>query len=88
MARAQKTPREREQQIRQHLDSVDFDGLASPEGKPDDLRKIAAAYLSVAQAETSLDDAVQQARANGRTWTQIAAVLGVSRQAATERFGW
>jgi hypothetical protein len=34
-----------------------------------------------------LADEVTKARANGRTWTQVAAVLGVSKQAARERFG-
>jgi hypothetical protein len=34
-----------------------------------------------------LADQVAKARANGRTWTQIAAVLGVTKQAARERFG-
>lgn len=34
-----------------------------------------------------LADRVAQARANGRTWMQVAAVLGVSKQAPRERFG-
>jgi len=41
----------------------------------------------VAASDLGLADRVAQARANGRTWTQIGAVLGVSRQAARERFG-
>ncbi len=41
----------------------------------------------VAADNLALVDTVGAARANGRTWTQIAAVLGVSKQAARERFG-
>ncbi len=34
-----------------------------------------------------LADAVSEARGHGHTWTQIAAMLGTSRQAAKERYG-
>jgi len=37
--------------------------------------------------KTFLADAVASARANGRSWGQVAMVLGVSKQAAAERFG-
>lgn len=39
------------------------------------------------QAERMLADAVDQARADGASWADVAAVLGVSRQTAWERFG-
>lgn len=53
----------------------------------EDLRAIGEALHAVAASDLRLVDEVTKARANGRTWTQIAAVLGVSRQAARERFG-
>ncbi|HEX8079610.1 MAG TPA: hypothetical protein VF557_05335 [Jatrophihabitans sp.] len=51
-----------------------------------DLRQIGVALLAIEAAQQSLVDAVAQAKANGRSWTDIANVLGVSRQAARQRF--
>lgn len=51
-----------------------------------DLRQIGVALLAVEAAEQSLIAAVSQAKAGGRSWTDIANVLGVSRQAARQRF--
>lgn len=47
-----------------------------------DLRQIGVALLAIEAAEQSLIAAVAQAKASGRSWTDIANVLGVSRQAA------
>lgn len=69
------------------LDSLDPKTLASPDSDGTDLRAIGDALRSVAASELGLAEQVAKARANGRTWTQIAAVLGVSKQAARERFG-
>lgn len=69
------------------LASLDPKALASPDSDGTDLRAIGDALRSVAASELSLAEQVARARANGRTWTQIAAVLGVSKQAARERFG-
>jgi hypothetical protein len=41
----------------------------------------------VANGQVELADAVAEAREHGHTWTQIAAMLGTSRQAAQERYG-
>jgi len=41
----------------------------------------------VAASDLELADRVADARTNGRTWTQIAAVFDTSKQAARERFG-
>ncbi len=41
----------------------------------------------VADAERRLREAVQSARRGGRSWSRIAMVLGVSKQAAQQRFG-
>lgn len=69
------------------LDNLDPAALASPDSDGRDLRAIGDALLAVAASDLELADRVAEARANGRTWTQIAAVLGVSKQAARERFG-
>jgi DNA-binding CsgD family transcriptional regulator len=62
-------------------------GLASPNSDGADLRAIGEALRTKAASDLSLAEQVAKTRANGRTWTQIAAVLGVSKQAARERFG-
>lgn len=69
------------------LDSLDPKALASPDSDGSDLRAIGEALRATAANDLMLVDRVAEARANGRTWTQIAAVLGVSKQAARERFG-
>jgi len=69
------------------LDSLDPQAVASPDSDAEDLRGISEALRAVAASDLRLADQVAKARANGRTWTQIAAVLGVSKQAARERFG-
>jgi hypothetical protein len=52
----------------------------------DDLRAIAAVSEAVRADETRLREAVEVARAHDRSWNQIAVALGVSRQAARQRF--
>lgn len=52
-----------------------------------DMRRIGAALYAVDIAHTVLVTAVADARHHGRSWTEIANVLGVSRQAARQRFG-
>ena len=54
--------------------------------RTDDLHEIAAVSESVRADEARLRDAVAAARAHGRSWNQIAVALGVSRQAARQRF--
>lgn len=51
-----------------------------------DLRLVAAASDAVRADEARLREAVEIARAHGRSWNQIAVALGVSRQAARQRF--
>ena len=67
------------------LDSLDPD--ETPGLDATDLRAIAAAVAELGDADQRLHDAVNTARANGHTWTSIGAVLGVSKQAATQRYG-
>lgn len=52
----------------------------------EDLRAIAAAAEAVRADEARLREAVEIARAHGRSWNQVAVALGVSRQAARQRF--
>jgi len=51
-----------------------------------DLRAIAEAADSVRAGETRVCELVAVARGNGRSWGRIGIALGVSRQAARERF--
>jgi hypothetical protein len=52
-----------------------------------DLRAVAEAADRARRDEALLTEQVALARANGRSWNRIAAALGVSRQAARQRFG-
>jgi len=69
------------------LDSLDPEAIASPDSDAADLRAIGDAMRAVAASDVDLAERVAAARSKGRTWTQIATVLGVSKQAARERFG-
>lgn len=69
------------------LDRLDPATLGSPQSDAADLHAIGEARRAVASSDLNLADQVAKARANGRAWTQIAAVLGVTKQAARERFG-
>ena len=69
------------------LDTLDLAALASPGSDGQDLRAVGDALRAVAASDLTLAEQVAAARANGRTWTQIGTVLGVTKQAARERFG-
>lgn len=59
-----------------------------PPGPPlDVLAWITDADDAVRQAQRHLAAAVSRARSQGHTWAQIAGRLGVTRQAAQQRFG-
>jgi hypothetical protein len=66
------------------LDALDPE--VTPAEDPVDLRRIGLAVRGIDAAKAELDAAVAAARAAGRSWTEIGTVLGVSRQAARERF--
>jgi hypothetical protein len=68
------------------LDRVVPDELGPPEGIAD-FRRVAAAMTHLGEAENKLRDMVAAARANGYSWGCISLVVGVSKQAARERFG-
>ena len=84
-------PRTREQleQAAAHAEAwLDSLGPAeTPADDPRDLRRIGLALADLAKAEGDLADAVVSARRNGRSWGEIALVLGVSKQAARQRYG-
>jgi pyrroloquinoline quinone (PQQ) biosynthesis protein C len=65
-------------------DSLDVD--AAHVEPIDDLQAIAAAVDAVRANDERLQEAVLRARAHGRSWNHIALALGVSRQAARQRF--
>ena len=51
------------------------------------LTDLVDARKALERAEVQIDQAVHAARAEGASWTVIGAALGVSRQAARQRFG-
>jgi DNA-directed RNA polymerase specialized sigma24 family protein len=67
----------------QLADDLDPDTVHAEE--TNDLRRVASD--AVRDDEARLREAVQLAHARGRSWNQIAVALGVSRQAARQRFG-
>lgn len=64
----------------------DFDPTTAQVVDTTDLRAITGAADAVRTGEAQLREAVEIARAHGRSWNQIAVALGVSRQAARQRF--
>jgi len=52
------------------------------------LASVKEAIDALDEADHELDHAVCGARLYGCTWAQIGAELGVSKQAAQQRFGW
>jgi DNA-directed RNA polymerase specialized sigma24 family protein len=64
----------------------DFDPASDAGRDAGDLRAIAETVDSIQAEEAKLRGLVQLARAQGRSWGEIAIALGVSRQAAHERF--
>jgi len=64
----------------------DIDPETAEIDNTDDIRAIAAASEAARADEARLREAVAIARAHGRSWNHIAIALGVSRQAARQRF--
>lgn len=64
----------------------DLDPTTVAIDQTDDLSKISTASEAVRSDEARLRESVETARARGRSWNQIALALGVSRQAARQRF--
>lgn len=64
----------------------DLDPATAEVEHTDDLREIATASEAARADEARLREAVEVARGRGRSWNQVAIALGVSRQAARQRF--
>jgi hypothetical protein len=85
-------PRSREQleraaaEAEAWLDDLDPDDDGVGVEDPADLRQIARALRAVVDAEKILTLSIMSARANGRSWSEIARVLGMSRQATQKRY--
>ncbi|MDO0977823.1 DUF3887 domain-containing protein [Mycolicibacterium frederiksbergense] len=73
------------QQLHRQLGQI----LAAPvlRGEDDPLELVHATHEVQNAAQALMAAAVQQARERGRTWQEIGEVLGVSRQAAFQRYG-
>lgn len=67
------------------LDSLDPETI--PAEDTSDLREIGLILGRQATLQKQLEDAVVAARHNGRSWSEIGLVLGISKQAARERYG-
>jgi phage baseplate assembly protein W len=64
----------------------EFDPAGIPIDDTTDLRTLAEAVDAVRAGEARVRELVARARANGRSWGEVGIALGVSRQAARERF--
>jgi hypothetical protein len=64
----------------------EFDPASVPMDDTTDLRTLAEAADAVRSGEARVRELVARARANGRSWGETGIALGVSRQAARERF--
>lgn len=64
----------------------EFDPAGAPIDDTTDLRTLAEAVDAVRAGEARVRELVARARANGRSWGEVGIALGVSRQAARERF--
>jgi hypothetical protein len=64
----------------------DFDPSRVSEDDTTDLRALADAVDAVRASEARVRELVAEARANERSWGEIGIALGVTRQAARERF--
>lgn len=84
-------PRTREEIERAAADAEAWldalDPATTPAENPADLRRIGLALRGLADEQREVDDAVAAARENGRSWAEIGLILGISRQAARERYG-
>jgi hypothetical protein len=72
-------------EVEQWLDTLDPAAARAYDATPH--RRIVAANKALADAEDGLRKAVADARAAGYSWAMVGASLGVSRQAAQQRFG-
>ena len=79
-----KTRAERADALERWADDVDADDLV--EAKTAALRNIAELVEQRDEVDTALLEAIRDARNNDRSWSEIAAMLGVSKQAAQRKY--
>jgi hypothetical protein len=72
------------QTVEEWLDQIDVRPEDARDATP--FREIVAASEAVGAAEEALRVAVDNARRSGLSWSTIGAALGISKQAAHERF--
>lgn len=71
---------------RYRLLTLALDPEVTPVDDLNDLQAVAKAAEATREEDARLREAVEVARAHGRSWNHIAVALGVSRQAARQRF--
>lgn len=86
MARTTAELEQAAEEARAALDALEM-SMDDPTEDASDLRDISQAVESRVSQERALERAVLAARANGRSWAMIGLAMGVSRQAARDRFG-
>ncbi|WP_026929949.1 helix-turn-helix domain-containing protein [Glycomyces tenuis] len=69
------------------MDTEAFTALAASTADPDPLRALRAVARARAETERLEAVLVRRARNDGASWAQIAAVLGVSKQAVHKKHG-
>ncbi|MGI8815247.1 MAG: hypothetical protein ACR2G2_08180 [Pseudonocardia sp.] len=83
-------PRTREQIEQAAREAADYiENLSDDEVEfhpAPDLAALGLALAAVSASEANLAGTVAVARANGRSWSEIGMVLGVSKQAAAKRY--
>ncbi len=79
-----KTRAQREDALERWADNVDADDLV--EAKTAALRTIAELVERRDEVDTALLDAIRIARHDDRSWSEIGAILGVSKQAAQRKY--
>ncbi len=79
------TRAQRAANLERWADDVDADDLRSAD--TDALRQIVDLVEQRQHVEEELDAAVQAARDAQRSWSEIGAMLGVSKQAAQRKYG-
>lgn len=80
-----KTRAERARALEEWADRVDSGDLRLADSKA--LRAIAELADRRAEIDQALEEAVRSARRAHRTWSEIGAMLGVSKQAAQRKYG-
>lgn len=80
------------QEILDHADDLakrfeDYEPRTDDERDPESLKRLRDAVLARSDAERSIREAVEAARADGLSWAAIGSMLGTSGEAARQRYG-